>query len=244
MSLAMRVKVLRRSAQRAGEKAGVLHGLHRLKEVVRFVERQTGVLRQMRHHACMVFRMRIQAAAVGRAADAQSPQSLGRQPQLLAIAFDSAGICAELLAEADGNRVLQMRATALDHVVSHPGLRAKGRGAALQAGQQLVQPPQHAQPNGSRDGVVGALRHVDVVVGVYRPARAAQVVTQQRVGAVGNDLVDVHVVAGAGAGLKGINDEFCVQLPVNHFIRSLHDGLRQFRGQAARAPGSPRPRSA
>src|SRR5713226_158651 len=52
-----------------------------------------------------------------------------------------------------------------------------------------------------------------------RAARAAQ----QFAGAVGNDLICVHIGRGAGAGLKYIEHKVTVEFAVNHFLRCLHD---------------------
>ena len=45
-------------------------------------------------------------------------------------------------------------------------------------------------------------------------------------GAVGNHLVGVHVVAGAGARLEWIDDELVIPAPFDHLLRRLDDRLR------------------
>ncbi len=101
----------------------------------------------------------------------------------------------------------------------------------LQHCQQFVQPPQAAQPDGGRDDIVGGLRHIDMVIGM--DAVLAQSTAQDLGGPVGDDLIDIHVMTGAGAGLEGIHNKLVVPFPFNHLLRSLQDGLRPFGIQQA-----------
>jgi hypothetical protein len=51
---------------------GVGQALHRLKEIVRFVECQTGQLREVGYHAGVVLGVGVEAGTSGRATDAQA----------------------------------------------------------------------------------------------------------------------------------------------------------------------------
>ena len=119
----------------------------------------------------MVLGVGVEAGAGGRAADAQAAQALGRAPDALGVALHGPGIGAELLPQPHRHGILQVGAPRLDHVVELDGLVAQLGGQAVDLAGQFVQPPQAAQADGGGDGVVGALRHVDVVVGVHRLVR-------------------------------------------------------------------------
>lgn len=73
-----------------------------------------------------------------------------------------------------------------------------------------------------REGVVGALALVDVVVGVYHlgPQLAAQDLDR----AVGDHLVGVHVALRAAARLPHHQREVVRQRAVRHLRRGLHNG--------------------
>ena len=88
----------------------------------------------------------------------------------------------------------------------------------LQAGQQRCGRFEiRADVNGGGDHVVAALTHVDVVV---RMDLAAQFSGRQR----RNDLVGVHVCAGARAGLEDIERELVVVAAVGDFVRGVFNG--------------------
>ena len=53
----------------------------------------------------------------------------------------------------------------------------------------------------------------------------AQAAAHDLVGAVGNDLVGVHVGRGAGAALDGVHDELVMQLAGHDFLGSLDNGV-------------------
>ena len=91
--------------------------------------------------------------------------------------------------------------------------------------RQLVQPPQAAQSDGGWDGVVGALGHIHMIVGVHRLCRVLNAVAQDLIGAVGNYLVGVHVVAGAGAGLERVHHELVIPAPLHNLLSCGDDGL-------------------
>ena len=126
---------------------------------------------------------------------------------------------ADLLTERERYGVLQMRAADLHHVAV---LRAQ----ALERRQQAVDRRQHlflerdarGHVHCRREGVVRALRAVDVIV------RMHEIFTQQRVGAVGDDLVDVHVRLRAAAGLPDGKREVAVERTVEDLVAGGLDG--------------------
>ena len=133
----------------------------------------------------------------------------------------------ELLAQADGHGVLQVRAGALDDGVELAALLGQGLGQAVGGGGDLAAQRQGRQVHGRREGVVGRLAHVDVVVGMDGLVRA-EGLAEGLVGAVRQDLVGVHVEGGAGAGLKNIDDPLVKQAVV---VNNLHAGVLEGVGE-------------
>ena len=78
---------------------------------------------------------------------------------------------------------------------------------------------QRGEMDGGGDDVVAGLAAIDVVVGMNR--FVAAFAAEHFDGAIGDDLVGVHVGRGAGAGLENIHDELVVPLAVNDFLRGL-----------------------
>ena len=104
-------------------------------------------------------------------------------------------------------------------------LRGEGGRQALQRLRRRRRQLQRGEAHGGGHHVVGGLRHVDVVVGVHQGAVAAAA-PQQLAGAVGQHLVHVHVVRGAGAGLVHVHHELFAPAAVEHLLGRARDGLR------------------
>src|SRR5712691_7280705 len=81
--------------------------------------------------------------------------------------------------------------------------------------------------HGRGEGVVGGLRHVDVVVGM-NGLLAAHHAAGDLDGAVANHLVDVHVGLRAAAGLPDAQREIAVEFSGDDFVGGLHDELALF----------------
>jgi hypothetical protein len=62
----------------------------------------------------------------------------------------------------------------------------------------------------------------------------AYAATQDLRGAVGNDLIGVHVVTGPRACLDGIDYKLVVPFPLNHFLRRLDDRIRTLKVKQAK----------
>jgi hypothetical protein len=92
-----------------------------------------------------------------------------------------------------------------------------------------------AQFHGGGVDVVGGLGEVDVVIGVQTGVVALGV-AQDFQGAVGNDLVGVHVRRRPGAALDHVHDELVGVEAVHHVRAGLLDGGGAFGVQQAEVP--------
>jgi len=120
--------------------------------------------------------------------------------------FDLARVTAEFLAEADGRGVLQVRATDLQDVAEGLGFGEQCRVKLVQRGDELMDDGVESRKmNSGGDDVVAGLAAVDVVVGMN--GFIAALAAEEFDGAIGDDLIRVHVRGGAGAGLENIHDE-------------------------------------
>jgi hypothetical protein len=131
------------------------------------------MLGELLDHALVVVGVRVQPRARGRAADTEAAQALGRNLDALHIVAHGPRVGGELLPQPHGHGILEVRAPRLDHVVELQGLRLERVGEVVDCGQQLPHAPKRPEPDGGRDGVVGALGHVDVVVGADGLLRVA-----------------------------------------------------------------------
>ena len=146
-------------------------------------------------------------------------------PDALDIPIEQAAVGAELLTQADGHRVLQVRAAHLDEGVEFPFLRRERVPQLPQGGQHLPADVERRDVHRGREGVVGRLRHVDV--GVRGDDRVVPFrLAQDLQGAIRDHLVRVHVDGGAGAALDRVHDELVVKLARNHVVRGRGDGVR------------------
>ncbi len=88
--------------------------------------------------------------------------------------------------------------------------------------QQIAHGEEDGHPRRRRVDVVGRLSHVHVVVGVDAGVRATAL-TEDLGRAVGEDLVGVHVVRRAGAGLVDVDDELIAELPAENLVGGFYD---------------------
>ena len=82
--------------------------------------------------------------------------------------------------------------------------------------------------HGSREGIIGGLAHIHIVIGMQDPAAG------DFISAGGKDLVHVHVALGAGTGLPDHQREMPVQLSGKYLVRRSADGSRLFIGHLRR----------
>jgi hypothetical protein len=86
--------------------------------------------------------------------------------------------------------------------------------------------------HGRGEGVVRALAHVDVIVGMHG-LLGAHFAPQHLDGAVGDHLVGIHVGLGAGARLPDDEGEVGVELAFDHLLRGLDDDPAELRIELA-----------
>ena len=142
-------------------------------------------------------------------------------------------IAAELLPQRQGRRILRVRAADLDDAGELGGLGLQARVQVRQARQQrAVQHERRGDVHRRREGVIAGHAHVDVVVRVHR-LLGAQRAAQQLDGAVGDDLIHVHVRLRARAGLEDDEREVLIPLASDDLIRHAQDGATHHRGHDA-----------
>lgn len=135
------------------------------------------------------------------------------------------GVAGELLSESERSGVLQMGSANLDDVVKLLGLGVQRLLEQLELGdQRLGDLHDSGNVHDGGEGVVGRLRHVDVIIGVDG-GLGAQLAAEHLNGSVGDDLVGVHVGLGTGSGLENNQGEVLGQLTVNDLLGGLLDGL-------------------
>jgi hypothetical protein len=132
-------------------------------------------------------------------------------------------IAGELLAQSQRRSVLQMCSANLDQVLPLVALLLQGIPEALQGGEErLLEVEDGGDVHDGREGVVGRGGHVDVVIGVDG-LLAAHCPSQNLDGAVGNDLVGVHVGLSARACLPHNEWEVINKLEGGHLFSRLLD---------------------
>ena len=167
--------------------------------------------------------VRVEPGADGGAADGELVEAGQHRLDALEVGVELRDVAAELLAEGERHRVLQVGAADLDDVAELFRLRRQRVTQARDRGHELVH---HLLGGGDvhrgRERVVRALRHVDVVVGVDG-LLAAHLAAGQLDGAVRDHLVDVHVGLGAAAGLPHEERELVAVLARDHLVGRLHE---------------------
>ena len=180
---------------------------------------------------------RVEAGADGGAAEGELLEGLYGQQQHLAVALQARSPAGDLLREGDGRRVLQMGAAGLYHALVLRLQPAERRRQRVDGGDDLILDRTDGRDvHRGREGVVGRLGHVDVVV------RVQELFACDLVAAVGNDLVAVHVGLRAGAGLPDDQREVVQQLAGDDLVGGLLDGGQLFRGHLFRAQSAVGPR--
>lgn len=136
-------------------------------------------------------------------------------------------VAGELLGKGERGGVLQVGAADLDDLLGLElvdlGLESGAEG--LESGQELALDLEHGgNVHDGGEGVVGGSGAVDVVVGVHG-LLGAHGAAEDLNGAVGDDLVGVHVGLGAGTGLPDDEGEVVEELEVGNLLGGLLDGL-------------------
>ncbi len=144
-------------------------------------------------------------------------------------------VARKLLPEGERHRIHHVGPADLDDVGELGGLGRQDVTQVFEGRQEVVDDLLGGRDvHGGREGVVGRLAEIDVVVGVdgvLRPERAAG----QLDGAVGDHLVGVHVGLGAAAGLPHHQREVVVEGAVRHLAGGANDQVRPCFGQQPEA---------
>ena len=142
-------------------------------------------------------------------------------------------VAGELLAQRERRRVLKMRAPDLHDVRERARLGVERVPQRDNRGDEPARDLLHGgDVNRRRKDVVRGLRAVHVVVGMHRDLRAHRA-AEALDGAVGDDLVGVHIRLGAAPRLPDHQREVLVEPAFDHLVGGLDDGLRLLRSEQA-----------
>ncbi len=145
----------------------------------------------------------------------------------LSVFLQHASPAADLLTEADGDRILQMSPADLDdvHVLLFQPLQ--GLCQLFQRRIEIIPDGEdRGHVHGRGEGIVGGLGHIDMIVGM--DLKAQMIVHAD----MGNDFVGIHVGLGAAAGLPYLQGKFSVILSLQDIAAGTADGLAPFRVQS------------
>jgi hypothetical protein len=169
----------------------------------------------------------VEASADGSTTLGQHAQTGKSRLDTLNAVLELSNVARELLAKGQRSGILQVSATNLDDLLE---LLLLGLEGVLEGDQgrkeRLLEIENSSNVHDSGEGVVGRGAHVDVVVGVDG-LLAAHGAAQDLNGAVGDDLVGVHVGLRAGAGLPHDEREVVDELERGNLLGGLLDGLAQ-----------------
>ena len=144
--------------------------------------------------------------------------------QQLHVALQTASPTGNFLAEFDRSRVLKVCSARLDDPLVLFLQAAEGCDQRLDRRDQLVLDCDHGgNVHCRREGVIGGLAHVDIIV------RVAKFCARQLIGAVGNDLVRIHIRLRARAGLPDHQRKMLVELARDHLVASPGNHPQLFR---------------
>ena len=145
------------------------------------------------HGQHLVARVGVDAGTDGGATQVHFSQQLWRQGFQAGQVFTQCrGEGAELLTQGHRHGVLQLGTAHFQDVAELDAFGRERLDQAVEAGQQCVVTQQQAQTDGRRVGVVGRLRHVDVVVRV-QVLVFALLMAHGLQRDVGDDFVGIHV---------------------------------------------------
>ncbi len=148
------------------------------------------------------------------------------------------GVGLELLAEGHGDGVLELGPAHLDDPGELLALGPERRDELFQDRDELPHAVDERDAEGGRVYVVGRLRQVDVVVGVTVGVIALGEAHELE-GAVGDDLVGVHVRRGSGPALDHVHHEVRVPLAVDDLSAGPDDGGGDVGREEAERPVGP-----
>ena len=110
-----------------------------------------------------------------------------------------------------------MGAAGFTNAIQFNGLFLDARLQMIQCGQQpFIKGDGGTKMDGRGDNIITALSHIDMIIGTDGFNTAA--------GQCRQHLVEVHVAAGTGAGLKQINRKMNKMFTGDHLISRRYDG--------------------
>ena len=173
-------------------------------------------------------RQGVQPRADRRAAQRQLAHAFHRAANHALIPAEGGRPAADLLPQRQRGRILQVGAADFNHVGIFRAEALKRRREPVKRRQDMIlRRRQRRNMHRRREGIVGALGFVHVVVGVH------QLFAQQGVRARGDDLVDVHVALRAAARLPDDERKFVVEFARQNFIAGGGNRVRAARIQIA-----------
>jgi hypothetical protein len=205
-------------AHRARVREHVSHALCDAKWISGREDIEAGQRLDVLHCACRVVVPRVQTSTDRGRTEIELAQLIGGVHHIVGAPFEARGVTAEFLTERNRHRILQVGAPDFQHVLE--GVRfVVERGRERACGIEEAAMGKQKRDAGRRGKhVVGRLSHVDVIVRMNEAILTAYP-AHQLGGAVGQHLVRVHVVRGAGAGLIDVDDEVVAQRTAEDFVR-------------------------
>ncbi len=195
-----------------------------LDQIRRRAEVDAGTTCQSLDRQCAVARVGIDAGADRGSAQIDLLEQLIEVGDAIDVFAQSVGEGAEFLAQRHRHRVLQLGATHLDHIIEFQRLAGEGIGQFAQRVHQHRVAAQQADTDGGGVGVVGGLRHVDVIVGVQLLV-IAFLVAEEFQAQIGDHFVGIHVGRGAGAALDHVDHELIMMVAIHQTRTGVLDGI-------------------
>ena len=166
---------------------------------------------------------RVESGANGRPALCEQVESGQRGLDALEGVVELCDISRKFLPERQGRCVLEVRAPDLDDVVPCACVLLERVPERRDSGLQHVDDLLDGRNvHGGREGVVGGLSPIDMVVGMNR-VFCAHYAPEDLDGPVGDNLVRVHVGLGSGPGLPDDEGEVVVAFALDDFLRGPDD---------------------
>ena len=201
-------------------------------QVVGLRELDAGLLGDLLRGELAELRVGVQAGTHGGAADGQLARASVRVLDAVQGEINLGDPTGDDLAQADRGRVLQVGAAHHDDVLVLLGLLVEGVAQLTHARVHVVQLGNDRDVHGGGEGVVRGLAAVHVIVGV-NGGLGTHLAARDLDGAVGDDLVSVHVRLRARTGLEDNQREVVVELAGDDLVTGLRDEVRDVGGQLA-----------
>src|SRR5258708_2005481 len=202
--------------------------------IFRCHEGQTGEGGDLLRYILRIAGRSIDAGAYGRSAQGQFGQ-VGKGifdcPQAVVQLRD---ITTEFLSQGEGGGIHKMSAPDLNDLTELLAFCGQGVTQLLDAGDGGLH--QHfigRDVHGRREGIVGRLRFVDVVVGVQGLFLVRQLAASEHMSPVSDYFIYIHITLGAAACLPDDEGEPGVQFAIQYFVTDLADEVRFFFGENA-----------